>query len=92
MTRIPGPGQVHQSSIEVGDLGTVTDHPIGIQLGHHHVVKPKIPRESTSGPAAIEDRLPFQTMRSERRRTRSSLNPLVANLPKSMMTPTLSTT
>jgi hypothetical protein len=92
MTRIPGPGHAHLSSIEVGDLGTATGHPIDIQLGHHHVVKLKILRESTNGPATIEDRLPFQTMRSERKRTGSSLNPLIANLPKSMMTPTLSTT
>lgn len=59
---IPSLGLAHLLSIEIGDLGTVAGRPTDTQLGHHHVVKLKTLRESTSDPIAIEDHLPLQTM------------------------------
>jgi hypothetical protein len=90
--RIPGSDHTHLSSIELGGLGAVTDRLIDTQLGRRHAAKLKTLKECTNGPTAIKDHLLFQTMTSKTKMARKIPNLLMAKRPKSMMTPTLSTT
>jgi hypothetical protein len=90
--RIPSSDHAHLWSIQLGGLGTVTDRLIDTQLERRYAAKLKTLKESTNGLTAIKDHLLFQMMISKTKTARKILNLPIAKRPKSMMTPTLSTT